>query len=94
MRIDTEIIQNILSICKKKPYQDIIIRYVKLSPQMWWKYEKALLDSGRISKEKVGKKYIYTITKKGIITLKHLINIHAVRRNVLVSIGLYGNRKT
>ena len=88
-RTTTEIIQNILSIGKTKPYQDQLIKKSGISPQQFWKYEKKLLENQRITKTKQGKRIIYQTTKKGEETLQSLLKLHRIRTNILRSINLH-----
>lgn len=87
-RTETEIIQNILSICKTKPYQDKLIRKSKISPQMFKKYEAILIWHNRITSRPINNRIVYQITKRGEQTLKSLIELHRRKTNILRALNI------
>lgn len=89
IRTQTEVIQNILSVANKKVYQDQLIKRTNISPQMFAKYEKALVEAKRLEKTTQGKRIYYTTTQKGKETLKSLLHIHRIQTNILRTLGLH-----
>lgn len=92
-RTQTEVIQNMLSITKNKVWQDQLIKRSKISPQMFKKYEKALVQSNRIEKTIEGKRIYYKRTKQGEETLKSLLHMHRIQTNILRTLNLHKKTK-
>lgn len=90
-RTQTEIIQNMLVIAKKKVFQDKFRKEAKVSPQMFKIYELGLLKSGRIEKYRYENKIMYRTTKKGEKTIKALIRMHTAQNNILRSMDIKRN---